>query len=91
MPLDAEAALDLSQAGSDAVRCFPTGMWGVTVRAPRMRTKGTGSTTSSLGLRMSEVAPLPQFPPEAEWVLTAELLKLLHVLARLKLEEAKAG
>lgn len=28
MTLDAEVALDLGQVGSDAVRCFPTGMRG---------------------------------------------------------------
>ena len=45
-----------------------------------MGDKGTGSADGFLGLQTSCVVPLPQFPPEAEQVLTLELLKLLLAL-----------
>lgn len=70
MPLDAEVALDLGQAGSDAARCFPIGIWGGHGESSwdgmGWGTEGMGSTVGSLGLQMSRAAPLPQFPPEAE-------------------------
>lgn len=42
---DAEAALDLSQAASDAESCLPTGMWGVTLRAAQRSKDGSQQRT----------------------------------------------
>ena len=94
MLLDAEVALDLGQAGSDAARCFPVGMQGVMVRAAQCSkdgSQGHGLHRQLAGLADNSCSFPDSVSPRGRVGARCGVVDAVAHTARLKLEEAEAG